>query len=457
MAEIEPQTALRTARRIALLIGSYLWHLLVEAAQHLARIGLDLIYAIRLLLLLRARRLTPERAPQIDSTLARLRGDRSKRWAGWKAAPLLRQIELRAASVLLVLIAVLAGRAYFTASSPEVMPSPEATFISGITPSPRAPQAAATSAAISNEQMGDEFTKRRKKAAPGEWLLYGRPVLDRGELGQWDDFTVRSPVVLRDGRRLRMWYVGCHLLGDEHTCGVGHATSRDGLSWDKSADPVLALEPSDGLNALAVVQTPDRFLMWYALAPDLFEQRDCATLNLATSRDGLHFKTQGAVLRANCNNTREIEPSVLYDSKVFHLWYFDAEAEALAHFTSPDGQRWQRAGNTPISTLKIGTLAEGLGRLAVFPDPSVGYQGLVAFPGAPEQESQGFFAVLQSPDGNLWKIANESRTTGAAHRYPIVAEMPCGLVDSDGVRVWFAARSNDGSDTIQLVFRKGEW
>lgn len=446
MADQEHRSASRTAGRIALLIGSYLGPLLVEAVRYLGRIALDLIYAIRVLVLNLTHR-RPEQAPQLDSAVARLKEERSKSWSSWKTIPFRRQVEVRAASALLALIAVLAGRAYLTATSEETVPSPHARPISmSIAPSPAV-----------HEQTADDFAKLRRKAAPGEWLLYSRDVLERGEIGQWDDFTVKSPDVLRHGRQLRMWYVGCHLLGDEHTCGVGYATSSDGVSWNEDTDPVLELEPSDGLNALAVAETPDGFLMWYALTPDSFEKRDCATLNLATSPDGLHFETKGTVVRANCNNTREIEPSVLYDSKVFHLWYFDNEAAALAHFTSPDGRHWQRAGSTALAALDQGfgghVLGNSLGRISVIPDASGGYHGLFAFP---LHGSRGFFGVLQSSDGNVWKPANDSPALGANTLSP-GTETPVALLDSDGVWMWFAARNNDGSDAIQLAFRKGAW
>jgi hypothetical protein len=114
--EGDERIALRKAGRIALPIASYLRDLLVEAGHHLGRMGLDVLDAGQLLLLLKARRSTPERAGQIDVAIARLRKERANRWSAWRAIPVRRQIEIRGASVLLGLIVLLAAHSYFTAS-----------------------------------------------------------------------------------------------------------------------------------------------------------------------------------------------------------------------------------------------------------------------------------------------------------------------------------------------------
>jgi hypothetical protein len=114
--------ALRKAGRIASPLASYLRHLLAEAGQHLGRMGLDMLDAGRLLLLLRARRSTPERAGQIEGAIAQLRKERANRWSAWRAIPVRRQIEIRGASLLLGLIVLLAAHSYFTASGASSSP-----------------------------------------------------------------------------------------------------------------------------------------------------------------------------------------------------------------------------------------------------------------------------------------------------------------------------------------------
>ena len=89
-----------------------------------------------------------------------------------------------------------------------------------------------------------QCSQRRRQAearAETRAIPLSSPVLKRGDPNQWDDFKVMSPVVIKEGSGYRMWYSGCHLCGDEYTCGVGHAQSRDGVGWEKSPGPVLTM------------------------------------------------------------------------------------------------------------------------------------------------------------------------------------------------------------------------
>jgi hypothetical protein len=233
------------------------------------------------------------------------------------------------------------------------------------------------------EKKAEEFAGQRKNAGPGEWLLYsGNPVLLRGKQGSWDDFRVGSPVVIKVGNTYRMWYRGCHFIGEEYTCGVGHAVSGDGVIWKKSPGPVLAIKDaarSGLLDTIALLRVGDEgYMMWYSLSSDWFEGRMYATIYLATSKDGLNWRQEGAVLRALRKGTT-IAPSAFYDGKTFHLWYVDSTSadkpKALMHVTSSDGRKWQVAGWTFLNTLGVNP-----GRLWVLSDRGGGYRGLFAYP-----------------------------------------------------------------------------
>ncbi|MBC2694283.1 MAG: hypothetical protein HF982_03210 [Desulfobacteraceae bacterium] len=69
------------------------------------------------------------------------------------------------------------------------------------------------------------------------------PVLDQGQNGNWDDYYVLDPTVLRGPAGYQMWYTGF----DGSTCQMGYAT-WDGFSqeWDKLGKvgwPVLSFGP----------------------------------------------------------------------------------------------------------------------------------------------------------------------------------------------------------------------
>ncbi len=279
-----------------------------------------------------------------------------------------------------------------------------------------------------------------------------RPVLTRGEVDQWDGFKVMSPVVIKDGNRYRMWYVGCRFIREDYTCGVGHAQSSDGITWEKSPGPVLTIEDaavSQDLHSIAVVRAGNEYLLWYAFYSNPLQGNDCSTLNLATSSDGLNWKPQGLVLRANCGeHAGYLWPSAFYDGKTNHLWYSgydDSGYGSLMHLVSADGKNWQKTGSTDTPTLGISPK-----RLWVMPDPA-GYRALFAVPG-----QKGYFGMLQSPDGNSWTIAADAPTPvepGAfGNRAP---EAPVAIVESGGTWMWFTVLdTKDGFEEITMAFQK---
>jgi len=69
------------------------------------------------------------------------------------------------------------------------------------------------------------------------------PVMNPGDPGSWDVAAVFSPSVIYDGTSYHMWYSG----GDSLNSGlpfpteskIGYATSPNGITWTKFANPVL--------------------------------------------------------------------------------------------------------------------------------------------------------------------------------------------------------------------------
>jgi hypothetical protein len=283
-----------------------------------------------------------------------------------------------------------------------------------------------------------------------------KPVLERGDLRDWDGFKVMSPVVMKTGKGYRMWYVGCHFISADYTCGVGHAESQDGIMWIKSRAPVLTIDDrivSQDLHSIAAVRADDKYLLWYAVDSNPLHGNDCATLNLATSRDGMAWKSDGVVLSANCGNSAHLWQSAFLDGKTIHLWYADYDASSngsLMHLISSDGKSWQKAGSTDI-----GTLGKDPGRIWVMPDGSAGYRALFA---APTQN--GYFGMLQSPDGNAWTISdtapNLAKMFGSGGRDG-KPEAPTAIVELGDTWMWFAVpNATDGSVEVGLAFGKAK-
>ena len=168
-----------------------------------------------------------------------------------------------------------------------------------------------------------------------------------------------------------MWYLGCHLAMREHACGVGHATSPDGVVWEKRPQPVfMPPDPvaQDNLTEIAVLKTADRYSLWYSVAADYSAGRRRATVNLATSPDGLVWTDEGQVLEGEGPLPLTIEHSVLHDGQSFHMWYVAAieglDTPVLRHLSSADGKAWTAVGGTPLKDLEpqMSSLGRLLGR-----------------------------------------------------------------------------------------------
>jgi hypothetical protein len=368
----------------------------------------------------------------------------------WKAFPAPRRVEVRAAVLVLLCGALFLSYRTLRTATPVVSP----VGVSQIKPHPTGRPS------LEREALLKKFNRDRDAAAPGRWILFpGNPVLERGDLGAWDDFKVGSPVVMREGgpfrKRFRMWYRGCHFIGDEYTCGVGGATSRDGISWEKSPGPLL--EPEDeidreNLASIAVVRAGGRYYLWYSVDTDVQSERP-AEIVLATSRDGTAWNPAGPVIRAVSPGTTHIELDAHYDGKRFHLWYVDAATpeggQALLHVTSTDGRRWQIAGSTSLEDLGLHP-----GRVSVIPNEHGGYLAHFTY-GRTRQADSGLFGVLLSGDGSRWKLREDGpklRTPAFENRD--VADAPAVLPEDDSLWMWFVIRPESGAEAIGTAFMK---
>lgn len=408
------------------------------ALQRLGEAGISLVSA---------ERIAPYRA--IEANIAGEQSRRDQFRQPWRALSSRRRMAVHASVILVLPAVIFIGLRLFQAPTEELSKN--------IEPSETAGPAMQTEAKKARN-FPSEFAQQRAAAAPGTWLVYaGNPVLERGSLEEWDNFAVGAPVVLQEGGRYRMWYRGCYFLGPDYTCGIGHATSTDGLSWQKSALPVFVpaeVHESERMNSLALVRVGDRYLMWYSVKPNHFINRPYATIHLATSPDGLNWQPGGLVLRSFSQYTPQIEPGAFYDGKLIHLWYSDYyptdNDKVMLHVTSQDGKHWQIAGSTSLNQLKADP-----GRLSVLPDGRGGYRGSFAY-ARTAQSDAGVFGMVLSADGNQWqrgeagvKLASRDIANGNGH-----AGAPTALAAPDGLWVWFTLRPDDGAENIRMAFLK---
>lgn len=189
----------------------------------------------------------------------------------------------------------------------------------------------------------------------------GRPVLDFGEKGKFDDAGIAHPFVLRVGDRFMMWYGGidgrtgrdvgvnpAHVRVEQ----VGLATSRDGIHWTRAnnGEPVMKIGPKGSIDSIQatgchVIRRGDQFVMWYGA------YNGKHTIGLATSTDGIRWqKENGGQPLPGLHGPKQLGPSVYFDGSRYLMFYNTIRDTpnggtqwTLYAATSEDGIRWDAA------------------------------------------------------------------------------------------------------------------
>ena len=158
----------------------------------------------------------------------------------------------------------------------------------------------------------------------------GNPVLQRGPAGSWDDQGAFPSTVRFDGSNYRMWYTGF----DGEVARFGHATSSDGIHWSKYlGNPILNIGPAGAWDSV-FLWLPDVhfdgtiYHMWYAgFGPAT------GGIGHATSFDGLDWNKDPAnpILSPGAPGTWESEgvgdPRVLFEGNKYKMWYTGVDAQ----------------------------------------------------------------------------------------------------------------------------------
>jgi len=181
------------------------------------------------------------------------------------------------------------------------------------------------------------------------WDKHPTPVLEHGPNGSWDDLNLLHPTVYFDGTTYHMWYTGNNGSYGQ----IGYATSPDSINWSKySKNPVLTLgEPGSwddqSINGPEVLFIDSVFHMWYGGFDGSHEQ-----IGHATSYDGITWEkdTLNPVLKVggagSWDNASVSQLSVLFDGTNFHMWYGGGPdfGWRIGYAYSEDGRIWHKAG-----------------------------------------------------------------------------------------------------------------
>jgi hypothetical protein len=333
-------------------------------------------------------------------------------------------------------------------------PSPEQTSApAAVAPTPPARESTPVPIDPPKPTPSAQFQSDVKAAAAGQWSVLNAAALDARPFGAWDDFRVGSPIVMKDAGQpgYRMWFIGCRLGERQYGCGIGHATSTDGIDWTRSDSAVFVppnVPSTHWLSTLAVTKRPDRYWMWYSVDADANADERRGSLHMATSTDGLTWEAVGVVLSSASKHTPSIKHTAYDDGQRVHVWFFDHPddgAEALVHATSQDGRTWTIEGGDTFND-RVGSFS----RPWITSDGRGGFRALLV-----DRRGMSALRWMTSADGTTW-------TEGEAESLPIhVRNMPivglAGLQQPDGLWVWTTTYppGRRATESIGVAFKKG--
>jgi predicted GH43/DUF377 family glycosyl hydrolase len=183
------------------------------------------------------------------------------------------------------------------------------------------------------------------------WEKHGPPVFSPGEGETWDNTSIISSWVIKDGDRYVMWYSANN--GD--SWGVGRAISFDGINWTRDPPtPVLTTGP-DQYDSVYIwgscILTEDGGYRQYYTGAD---ESNIWTINMATSPDGVNWaKYDGnPVLTPGPSCDFVGDPCVIEDGETYRIWYTCLNRTVghyeIEHATSPDGIAWTKHPSNPV-------------------------------------------------------------------------------------------------------------
>lgn len=199
------------------------------------------------------------------------------------------------------------------------------------------------------------------------WEKYnGNPIITPGKDNAWDSNRAGPGSYLKKDGIYMLWYTG---FNKEGITAIGHATSKDGIKWQKhKASPVLKASSSgwDSTSVIAPRVIYDNeekiFKMWYRGKRHLKEKGGNEhAIGYATSKDGVKWEKYNGnpVLSPGNGNEWDAgnfvgDPTVIKINGEYRMWYCNMtnkdglEMKETGYATSKDGIKWEKHKASPV-------------------------------------------------------------------------------------------------------------
>ncbi|MBI5682793.1 MAG: hypothetical protein HZC45_06480 [Deltaproteobacteria bacterium] len=162
------------------------------------------------------------------------------------------------------------------------------------------------------------------------WQRYKEnPVLSPGEEDSWDNEMLGYPVIIKEDSLYKMWYAGTNRFEEWK---IGYAESKDGINWTKLLAPVVDSGEMNDWDGLAVsypmvLPVEQGYLMWYTGINTKQNGDPAMRIGTAFSKDGITWlKTStNPVLdigdEGEWNEASSLSPRVILDNDTWKIWF----------------------------------------------------------------------------------------------------------------------------------------
>ncbi len=298
------------------------------------------------------------------------------------------------------------------------------------------------------------FTLSTTNHAQTLWDKYqGNPVLELGTAGSWDALAAELGTVLYLDGTYHMYYAGF----DGMNYRIGHATSTDGIDWNKDpANPVLDVGSPGSWDASLVyvpciVHDGTTFHLFYDGALGWIEN-----VGHATSTDGSTFTKDPAnpvltIGSAGSWDDTQVFPmsgSVIYENGTFKMWFGGGNSSNIwkvGYATSSNGTNWTKHSGNPV----------------ISPGPSGSWDDISVIPGTVYNDGSKYYMWYSgSSNENRWRSGLATSSDGIGWTKnpccPVLDFGPMGAWDN--YQAWDAAVIfDDAAGTFKMWYTGGGW
>jgi hypothetical protein len=291
---------------------------------------------------------------------------------------------------------------------------------------------------------------------PSPWKKDYHPALVPGVIGEWDDWAIASPSILKRGSKWWMLYEGVIFDTDGVRSAFGTAESDDKLTWRKhSQNPLFtpALGETQSCSSPSATWWRNAFWLVYIVSEDPVRAAFTAknvketevTAQLARSEDGLIWHNVPHVqLPIFSKTSSAFQPCLYAEDDRLHLWWLGLgvdEQAALFHSISSDGLNWSKPNGQPAKEIDSREIC----CVRVYPSGDFYILTYVA------AEGSGEFSVVtrMSHDARNW-IAQ------GPPDFPLpslpIDGAPWMIFESEGARLFWPEKQTNNASRLSTAF-----